>query len=139
MPKTIEQISSAWERGMQGAQQKMREGVEAVTVSPGQRAAEKVDTWQARVSSQEAREKYIRRNQSQNLSEWKQAFVSKGLGRVGAGATAAKPKFSRHMQAFYPHVLSVAEQVRAMPNITLEDRIARAAAQIRGNAAFRGS
>jgi hypothetical protein len=115
----------------------MKAGVEAVTTAPGQVAAANADKWQAKLSQADTLDKFKRRVGGVTLQQWKDSMVNKGLGRVAAGVDAAAPTMAQFMTDFLPHVESVAQRVRTMPHLTVEDGIQRSAEQIRGNATFR--
>lgn len=133
---TAAQAAASWVRGMQGASQKMLDGVNSVTESPAQAAAASADLWQQQVSSQKAKQKYITSLGRVSLEDWKRSMQQKGINRVSAGATEAQPKFAQFMQQWLPHVMSVAARVRQMPKGSLEQNIARMVEQVRGNASF---
>jgi len=136
MAKDATTATAAWVRGMGQASQKMTDGVNAVNQSPGQAAAAKADTWQIRVSSADAKAKFIRKTSALSLGDWKNAMLQKGISRVSSGAQAAQSKMLKHLSAFIPFVQNIAANVRNMPNATLEDRIARMTAQVRATAQF---
>lgn len=113
-------------------------GVQSLTVSPGQSAAAAADKWLAKVTA--ARDKFARRVGSVTLSQWQQAMTSYGISRMGTGAQQKQQKFQSFMGEFLPYLKAGVDQVHAMPRMTLEDSINRAAAMIRHNAGFqRGS
>lgn len=136
MPLTAQQVAEKWSRNLGQATESIRAGINSVTVSPPQKAAASADLWQQRVSAPETKAKFIRRAGAVDLQAWKQAALDKGVNRIASGAQTATPKMAAFMTQWLPFVNSVAERVRAMPKNNLEDRIARAVAQIRGNAAF---
>jgi hypothetical protein len=70
-----------------------------------------------------------------SLQDWKTAMIQKGVGRVAQGTQAALPKMQAFMARFYPILQQNMEQVNAMPNNTLEDRINKMVAMARLNAA----
>lgn len=135
--KNPQEVADRWASRLGASTDKVRSGVQAVTVSPGTLASQAAATWQARVSSQEALSKFQQNTAKLNLGDWQSSMINKGLARISSGANAAKPKFADFLSQFLPFVEGVAQRVRQMPNITLEDRINRAVAQIRGVAAFK--
>jgi hypothetical protein len=130
-------VAAKWQNRTKSAVNEMKAGVDAVTVAPGQQAAAAADVWQQKLQQPETLEKFRRRVAGVSLQQWKDAMGTKGVQRVAAGVDAAAPTMQQFMADFLPHAESVAAQVRTMPHLTVEDGINRAAAQIRGNAAFK--
>lgn len=83
--------------------------------------------------------KYANRVQSVSLSDWKSAYINKGIPRVASGAQAAQPKMQAFLQDFLPVAAAVSAQVDAMPKATIEDSVNRAATAIRAFAAYGAS
>jgi hypothetical protein len=137
MAKSPTAVAEKWRNRTKAASAEMKAGVEAVTTAPGQVAAANADKWQAKLSQADTLDKFKRRVGGVTLQQWKDSMVNKGLGRVAAGVDAAAPTMTQFMTDFLPHVESVAQRVRSMPHLTVEDGIQRAAEQIRGNATFR--
>jgi hypothetical protein len=131
-------VAQSWVQGMQQATAKITAGVQATTQSPTAAAAAAVNFWQQQVSSPKAANNFVKGLNKVSLQDWQQAMLNKGVNRVGSGAAAAQSKFQTFMSAFLPFIQNVAAQVRAMPKTTLEDRIARMVAQVRGAAQFQG-
>lgn len=136
MAVSPDQATKNWVEAMQGVRSKVEAGVNAVTVAPGQKAADAADFWQDQVGSDKAKRKFKARVAAVSLGDWRASILGKGVSRIAAGATQAQPKMARHMAKFIPHVQAIAERVRAMPKSTLDDRINRMVAQVRGNAEF---
>lgn len=130
-------VTDKWANNLSASTESIRAGVQAVTVSPTEKAAAKADDWVAGVTR--SKEKFQRGLRRVSNADWQNAMIEKGLPRVASGAQAAKPKMESFMREFLPHVDRVAQQVRAMPKGGIENGIARATAQIRGNATFRRS
>lgn len=130
-------VANKWSQNLGAATESIKQGVQAVTVAPTQSAAAKVDDWVNGVGR--ARDKYVAGLRRVSLADWQGAMIDKGVPRVASGATQAIPKMQQFMTEFLPHVERIAQQVRAMPKGGLENGIARATAQIRGNATFRRS
>lgn len=129
------QVAQKWSRNLSGATQSITDGVNGVTEAPGVAAARQKTLWLQRV--QASQDKWATRVAAVPLSEWQEKMRTVGIPRIASGATANQPKFAQFMTAFLPHVENVARTVRAMPKGTIDDSIARAAAQIRGNAQFK--
>lgn len=131
------QVAAKWRGNLSSATQSITDGVNAVTQAPGAAAARQKGLWVQRVTA--SADKWAARVGSVTLDEWRQQMLNKGVPRVASGAQAAEPKMASFMAEFLPHVERVAQQVRSMPKGSIEDSIARASAQIRGNAQFRRS
>lgn len=136
MPLDPAMVAAKWAQNLGAATQAIRNGVQAVTTSPTSMAAAAVATWQARVADPRSGQKFVRNLNRVTLQDWQNAMLQKGIPRIATGAQAAIPKFTAFLTQFLPFELNIAQQVRQMPKATLDDRINRAAAQIRGNAGF---
>ena|SRR5439155_25232191 len=133
-PKTV---ADRWVQRLGASTDKIRQGVQAVTTSPTQAAAAAVNTWQQRLADPKTAQKYVASLSRVSTADWQNAMLNKGLNRIASGAAAAHDKFMNFLSQFLPFEANIAQQVRNMPKATLDDRINRAVAQIRGNAAFR--
>src|SRR5579859_5527607 len=97
-------IANNWATRLGQSTSKITAGVQAVTVSPGAAAARQADVWAANVAA--AKAKWQRNVAAVSLQDWQQAMTQKGIGRIGAGATAAEPKFAAFMSQLIPHIQS---------------------------------
>lgn len=139
MPRNLDPnaVAQRWVTNLGGAVEKIRQGVQGVTTSPTQAAAAAGQLWQQRVQDPATLQKFQRGLQRVSLADWQNAMLNKGIPRIATGAANAKDKFTAFLTQFLPFVQNVAAQVHQMPKATLDDRINRAVAQIRGNAGFR--
>lgn len=127
-------VAQKWSRNLGNSTQDIQAGVNAVTQAPGARAAANVQGWISGV--QRAQAKWVTNVSRVSLPEWQAAMINKGLPRIASGAAAAEPKMQTFLTSFLPHVERVAQSVRAMPKGGLANGIARAVAQINGNAQY---
>lgn len=132
---TPEEAAAKWAQRTAAATGDYQAGVERVNQAPGQKAAAKADKWLAGV--QGGRDKFRDRVGAVSLSEWQRATVEKGAPRFAAGASAGEPKMAQFQREFLPHLDAVTNRVRAMPDNTMEQRLARMVEQARGAAQFR--
>lgn len=123
-----------WVNGMSNATTAMQRGVDSVTVSPGQKAAQAADKWLMKVTA--ARDKFARRAGSVTLQDWQSAMKTYGINRVAQGAQSKKGKMLSFQADFLPYLSQGVAKIDAMPKNTLEDGIARAVAMIQHNAAY---
>jgi hypothetical protein len=132
---TPEQASAKWAQRAGAATEDYKRGVQQVQTSPGVLAARNADAWLQR--TQAAKEKFIRNTGRVDLGSWQQAASGKGASRFAEGVGVAQPKMQQFMSEFLPHLDQGVSRVKAMPNATLEQGIARAAEMIRHNARFK--
>lgn len=91
-----------WVSGMGQASAAYSAGVQAVRTAPGALAAAASDRWAANVAA--AKATYSKNVAAVSLSQWQEAAVNKGAGRLGTGATAAQPKMQAFMAKFIPQL-----------------------------------
>lgn len=139
MALSAAQVAKQWSERMQAAGQRMKDGVNEVTVSPTEQAAQAKDLWIAGVQKAAQEGRFEEGLRAVSLSDWKAAMIDKGVANMQTGARAAVGKVERFMRDLLPYTQSVRETIRAMPRGTLADSKARAAAAIDLMAAFRKS
>lgn len=133
MAQTPDQIAANWASRLAASTQKIQDGVNSVTVAPGQAAARQSDVWVQNTTAAAA--KWKRNVAAVSLSDWQSAMINKGVSRIASGATAAQPKFQSFMSQFLPYVQSGAANLPARG--TLDQNINRAVTMMRHNAAFK--
>lgn len=130
---TPDQAAQAWAQRLAGSTERIQQGVQSVTTSPGQAAARQKQAWAQ--NTQAAQDKWASRVSAVSTSDWQQATIEKGLPRIAAGAQAAQPKMAQFMGQVLPHIDSVKGSLPARGN--LDQNIARMTAFTRGMAQFR--
>jgi hypothetical protein len=130
-----ELVANLWRDRLSGATDRIRAGVANVRTAPGQAAAAQRNLWLQRI--QASADKWARNVSSVSLQDWQHAMTEVGIPRIATGAQAHVGKMQRFMTDFLPYVSNGAAQVRQMPKGTVEQGIARAAAQIRWNAQYK--
>ena len=128
--------ANKWAQRLGASTQDMARGIDNTTVSPMQKAASSSSKWLAKVTQSE--EKFRRNVGAVTLESWK-AAAKDGVGRVAAGANSKKGKMQAFQEEFFQHLDRGAAAINAMQTNTVEDGIAKAAAQIRHNANFKRS
>lgn len=135
MAKTVRVTPEAFvekhNRRTKAALQDMRAGVERVTEAPGEKAAKSQAKMRANVVAAIDSGKWARRVASVTLDEWKDKMLKKGVDRVPAGLDAAAPKVRAFAEKLIPAQNRALAELDTMPNLTLEDGIARAVFWIR--------
>lgn len=131
--RTPDQIAADWVSRLGQSTQKIEDGVNAVSVAPGQAAARQKAVWVQNVAA--AQDKWARNVAAVPLSEWQQAMITKGAPRIASGAAASQQKFASFMGQLLPHIDRVKSSLPARGN--LEANINRMVAFSRGMAQFK--
>lgn len=132
-----QEFADKWRRRIGAATEDMRRGIERTTVAPGERAAANQDAMINGINEAVNSGRWARRVRGVTLQEWKDATINKGVGRVAQGAQAAESKMVRVAQELLPAVDAAAAEARALPKVTIEDSINRAATFMRRMREFR--
>lgn len=128
-----QQIAQDWAAKLAGSGDKIRRGVQGVSVSPGQAAARQKAAYVQNV--QASQDKWAARVSAVSTADWAAATVEKGVPRIAAGAQAAQPKFAAFMGQLLPHIDAGRSSLPARGG--LEENIARSGAFARHMATFR--
>lgn len=132
---TADDVAKKWAERTSAATQAVRDGVSRVTEAPGVKAAAAADKYLAKVQANV--DKFKRNSARVSVDSWKQAMLTIGVDRIATGVQAKQGKFSSFMTDFLAHLDRGKATIDAMPTGTIEQGIAKAAAQIRYNATFK--
>ena len=136
MGLSAQQIAEKWARNLGQSSESIKAGVNAVTVSPTERAAAREDAYIQGVQAAVASGKWKRGLQRVTVGDWRSAMLNKGVPRIGPGATQAIPKMQKFMSEFLPWLEEGQKKLSNMPRGSLQDNINRMIAQVEHNAAF---
>lgn len=132
---SADQVAAKWAQNTGSATQAYTDGVNAVTVAPGQAAARAVELWATNVAA--SKNKYAANSSKVTLQDWQAAAVNKGAARLASGVQAAQPKMQAAMQKLLPYIQ---QQVNALPQRgSLDQNINRMTAFVRGMAKYNQS
>ena len=131
------EIAEKWGRNLKRSTEDIRKGIARVTEAPGVKAAQKQEKMQQRLNAAIDNGTWAERVASVPLSEWQQKTITKGIPRISAGVDAANGKVVDFHNQLADHQASIDTELDRMPDITIEDSIARSAAQIRGMSKFK--
>lgn len=123
-------------RRLKAAIEDMRSGVEKVTEAPTVKAAAKQEKMLNNLTEAIRSGKWGNRLKKVTLEEWKGAFVNKGLTRVASGIDGAASKVEDFAAQLLPYQDALQAKLKSMPDMTLEDSIARATTWIREMSKF---
>lgn len=125
-------IAAKWATNLGNATQSITDGVNSVTVAPGQAAARQKDVWAQNVAA--SKDKWASRTAAVPLATWQQDMITKGVPRIAQGAQASQDKMQAFMAKALPYISA---QVQALPpRGTLEQNLNRMTQFVRGMSKF---
>lgn len=133
---TADEFQEKHNRRTKAALEDMRKGVERVTEAPGVKAAKAQDKMRAKLVESIDSGKWGKRVAAVSLDDWKKDMVEKGVGRVSAGLDRSADKVRSFAEQLIAHENKLLGTIERMPDLTLEDSIARATSWIRGMSEF---
>lgn len=140
MPKLTPQLAADKQvRNIKASVEQIKSGVQAVTVSPMEKAAAQQEKMKAKIIAAIDNGKWAAGLRRVTLQQWKDAFLTKGVNRIGQGAEAAKPKLVKFYSEFFPFLETIQSECAAMSNLSIEDAIAIAGHNIRRISEFKRS
>jgi len=136
---TPQEFQEKHARRLKGAITDMQRGIERVTEAPTLKAAAKKEKMLTNLQKAVTEGKWESGLKRVSLEEWKTKTIEKGLGRVSAGIDAAADKVISFAEELLPYQDRLRDELKTMPDVTLEDNINRMTTFIRGMAKFRRS
>jgi hypothetical protein len=124
-------------RRLKGAVEDIRKGIERVTEAPGVKAAAKQAKMKMAINEAIDTGKWAERTKKVTVGEWKDKAINKGLGRIASGIDGASGKVTDFASQLLTVQDGIVNKVKAMPDMTLEDRINRMTTFIRDMSKFR--
>ena len=134
---TPEQFQEKHARRLKGSVEDMRAGIERVTESPTLKAAAKKDKMIARLTESVQNGKWEAGLKRVTLEDWKDKMINKGLNRVAAGIDGAAAKVTAFASELLPFQDKIQDELKKMPDLTLEDSISRMTHQVRRMSGFK--
>lgn len=134
---TAEEYQEKHARRLKASVEDIRRGIERVTTNPCELAAAKSDKMLSKLSEAVQSGKWARNLKKVSLEDWKDKMTNKGVPRISGGIDGAKEKVIAFAKDLLPHVDTGVAKVNALPDLTIDDSINRAAAFIRHMADFK--
>jgi hypothetical protein len=131
--QTPDQIAANWANRLGSSSDKIKAGIQAVSVAPGVAAARQKAVYAQNTAA--AVDKWAARSAAVPLATWQDAAINKGVQRIGTGAQAAQGKFSQFMGELLPHI----DRTKAalQPRGNLDQNLNRMVAFARGMSTFK--
>lgn len=117
-----------WGTNLNGAGTYIKNGVNRVTVAPGQAAAAAQDRFAAGINAAISSGKWARNVSAVSLQAWQSSMIDKGMGRIGAGVAQAQKTKGEKITRLLANVDTAAAAAHALPKGGLQQGIARATA-----------
>jgi len=122
---------------LKASTEEIRAGVAAVTEAPSAKAIAKKTKMLANLTAAVEDGTWERRLSAHSLSDWKRDMTEKGVGRISTGIDNASAKVQKFAGALLPVVYGLSDEIKGMPDMTIDDSVARAERLIRGMSAFK--
>jgi len=124
-------------RRLTAAVEDVRKGIDRVTENPCEKAAGKEAKMLANLTAAVQDGKWAAGLKRVSLEDWKKKARDVGAGRIAAGINAAKEKVIDFAEQLLPHIDAGKNKIKTMPDITLEDNIARMTSFVRHMSEFK--
>lgn len=109
MPMTPQEIAAKWSRNLVNNKASIRAGIESVTVSPTQKAAEQVDKWASNCARAAQDGSFVAGCQRVSLQQWKDLAINKGLKNLDEGVRQAESKVATYQAKAAPYFKQAAD------------------------------
>ena len=136
---TPQQIAEKWARNLGQAGADIIAGVDAVTESPMVKAAAKKEKMLANLTASVTDGRWEAGLNRVTLEEWREAMKTKGVPIIAARAQSKVGEVAAFHAELAAHQDRLSAEIDAMPDITLQDSIARMTRQVMGMSEFRRS
>jgi len=138
MPRvTAEEFADKHNRRLKASLEDVRTGIQRVTVAPTEQAAKKKDKMKAKLNEAIDNGAWERGLKRVTLSDWQNKFLEKGVNRIPGGIDAAKDKVVDFARQVLPYIDTGQKKIAGMPDMTIEDSVARASEWIRHMSKFK--
>lgn len=125
---TAQQWLDKWGTNLSNSGTYITNGVNRVTVAPGQAAAAAQDRMLSGITNAVTSGKWAARVSAVSLQQWQSAMISKGIPRIPTGVAAAKTNKTQAITTLLANVDASVAAVQSLPKGGLAQGIARAAA-----------
>lgn len=131
------EIGQKWVNNTSAAGPAYVAGIQAVTASPMEAAAQAADRYVQGVQRSVTDGTFQRGLRRVSLGDWKDASIKKGANRLADGARQAKDKMTGFLTEFLPHLKRGQDMLASMPRGDINQNIQRMVAMVQHNASFK--
>lgn len=136
MALTAQQFAEKWANRLKSATDAINLGVDNVSKAPTASAADKQDKFRANLLKAIDSGKWAKGLRSVSLEDWRKAMKERGVPRIAAGVDAAQADMAAFGEELMAYQKTLSDKIAKMPDVTLEDNIARMTEQVRGMSKF---
>lgn len=129
---TAQDAAARWVQNTSGAVDRYKNGVNAVTVSPGTMAARAADLWATNTAA--AKNKFAANSAKVTAEQWKAATAGKGADRLASGVQAAQGNYTQALEKLLPFIQTAVSGLPARGG--LEQNIGRMTTFVRKMATY---
>lgn len=115
-----------WGRRLKASTPDIQAGIKGVTTAPGVKAAAQAQAMLTNLTARVQDGTWARQVASVSLSDWQNAALNKGVGRIAAGVDGAMPKAVAMAQKLLPAIDAAVAIANRTPRGSIEDNINRA-------------
>lgn len=133
---TPEEFALKHARRLKASTEDIVAGIDKVNKAPGISASEKQAKMRAKLVAKIDDGTWATRVRAVSLEEWKEKAKVKGVPRIATGIDEAHDKQVNFAGQLLPAVDKAVAEVKKMPDLTIEDSIARSNKMIREMAKF---
>jgi len=126
-----EEFADKQARNLKNSTEDIKRGVEAVTISPGVKAAQNIDKMKLNFNNAIDSGKTKKALENIDLSDWQKKTIEKGIPRISQGIDGARDKVVAFASALFPHIRTGLQKIEGMKSLTFEDNINRMVAWAR--------
>jgi hypothetical protein len=119
------QIADKWNRRMKGAITDIQTGIDAVTVSPTEQAAQKKDKMLQNVTAAVNNGRWEAGLRKVTLNDWKTKTKDKVAQRLSSGVDGSMDKRRAFDNYLVNSLNQVLPTIKTMPDLTIEDSVNR--------------
>lgn len=131
MPKNVQASLEKWRRNMAASGEAVKQGVNAVTESPGVKASANKEKYRRNVLDAVDSGRYERGNASYTVEDWKKALTGKGISNMQTGAANLSARAQRAITEQLQVANEVSAAVAGMPTDTFDQAMEKAKAAAR--------
>lgn len=134
---TADQVANKWKTRAGAAGTDWINGIKRTDVDPAQAAVAQRPKWVAKMTDPATHDKWATNLGLVTKASWQASCEAKGPARYTSGINAAVDKYRQRIAGVLSHIQVGLTALEALPNVTIEDAIARSGQFIRHMATYR--